>query len=69
MKKAFNVVRIVAFIITVITSIAFIIVKALDLDIDKEIMEHLHVGFGLIFIAFAIPSMILRKKDAKQENE
>lgn len=69
MKKAFNVVRVSAFIITAITSIAFIIIKALDIDIDKEIMEHLHIGFGVIFIAFAIPSMILRRKEAKKENE
>lgn len=62
MIKILNISRMISFVITALTSIPLAITYFQSIDPKHELVVHLHVIFGIIFIVTAIPSMIIRKK-------
>lgn len=62
MIKILNISRMISFVITALTSIPLAITYFQSIDPKNELVVHLHVIFGIIFIVTAIPSMIIRKR-------
>lgn len=60
--KILNIVRMISFVITLLTSIPLINSYLRDVNPKFPIFTHLHVWFGVIFIITAIISMILQKR-------
>jgi len=65
MKRALNILRIVSFAITVLTSVPLIVHYITNQEPQHEFVTRLHVLFGVIFIITAIPSMIMQRKAQK----
>jgi hypothetical protein len=60
--KILNVLRIVTFLATLLTTIPLFINYLKGVEPPYPLVTHLHVWFGLAFFIFAIISMILNKK-------
>ncbi len=65
--KVLNVLRMVTFIVTLLTSVPLFVNHIKDIDPKYALVTELHVWFGLAFFIVAIISMILNKKrEARQ---
>ena len=62
MKKFINRARMMAFIVTVISTIPLFLSYLTDSQPKNELVTHLHVWFGLIFIVMSVSSMVLEKR-------
>jgi hypothetical protein len=65
MNKFFNKARMFAFIITVLSTIPLFIKYLTNAELENQLILHLHVWFGLIFIILAMLAMFLDKKPKK----
>lgn len=61
--KFLNVLRMVTFIATLLTTIPLFINYIRDVAPKHPLITHLHVWFGLAFFIVAVISMILTKKN------
>ncbi|MDD3095832.1 MAG: hypothetical protein WDA41_03230 [Candidatus Neomarinimicrobiota bacterium] len=61
--KFLNILRMVTFIATLLTTIPLFINYIRDVAPKHPLITHLHVWFGLAFFIVAIISMILTKKN------
>ncbi|MCK9438458.1 MAG: hypothetical protein WCY43_03495 [Patescibacteria group bacterium] len=64
-KKILNIIRMFAFVGTLLTTIPLFINYLLNLAPKNELIVHLHVWLGILFFVFAVISMILQKKENK----
>ncbi len=65
MPKIIDIGRILAFLVTLVTTIPLFINYILGTSPKNQLIVHLHVWFGLLFFIFAIISMILQKRMSK----
>ncbi len=61
-KKAITIIRMIAFIATLLTTIPLFINYIMGSAPTHQLIVHLHVWFGLIFFITAIISMIIKRK-------
>lgn len=66
MKKIINIGRIITFIATLLTTIPLFINYILGISPKNQLIVHLHVWFGLLFLIFAIISMVMQKKKSRK---
>lgn len=66
MKKIINIGRIITFIATLLTTIPLFINYILGISSKNQLIVHLHVWFGLLFLIFAIISMVMQKKMSRK---
>ncbi|MBA7521022.1 hypothetical protein ES705_13122 [subsurface metagenome] len=62
MMKFLNILRISVFTIMILTSLPLVIHHFRGSNPEHDVITHLHVLFGLLFIVIAIISMVLNKK-------
>lgn len=62
MKKIINKTRMMAFIVTILSTIPLFLSYLTDSQPKNELVIHLHVWFGLIFIVISVSSMVLEKR-------
>lgn len=60
--KLINVLIIIGFTGTILTSLPLFVHYLTRTTPDHRLIVHLHVWFGLLFILFAVTSMILNKR-------
>jgi hypothetical protein len=65
MRKVLNILRVSGFVITALTSVPLMINYFANRQPEHELVIHLHVLFGAIFIITAIPAMIFHRKELK----
>lgn len=61
MKKIINKTRMIAFIVTILSTIPLFLSYLTDSQPKNELVIHLHVWFGLIFIVLSVVNMLLEK--------
>ncbi len=61
MRKIINKTRMIAFIVTILSTIPLFLSYLTDSQPKNELVTHLHVWFGLIFIVMSVVSMLLEK--------
>lgn len=61
MKKIINKTRMVAFMVTIVTSIPLFLSYLTYSQPKNELVTHLHVWFGLIFIVISVVKMLSEK--------
>lgn len=62
MKKIINKTRMMAFIVTILSTVPLFLSYLTDSQPKNELVTHLHVWFGLIFIVISVSSMLLGKR-------
>lgn len=65
--KVLSVLRMIGFIGTALTSIPLFFFYVSNQEPKNHMLVHLHVWLGLMFIVFAVSSMIINKR-AKNKN-
>jgi uncharacterized membrane protein len=66
--RIISVLRMIGFIGTILTSIPLFISYVSNQDPKTLLIVHLHVWLGLLFIAFAVTSMIMNKRAERQKS-
>lgn len=61
MRNIINKTRMIAFIVTILSTIPLFLSYLTDSQPKNELVTHLHVWFGLIFIVMSVVSMLLEK--------
>ena len=61
--KLINALRIIGFAGTILTSLPLFVHYLAKTTPDHRLIVHLHVWFGLLFILFAVTSMILNRRE------
>ena len=69
MKKILSMVRMLSFIVTLLTTIPLFIVYLKGVEPAHELIVHLHVWFGLAFFIAALSGMIIQQINKKQNDE
>jgi hypothetical protein len=62
MKKIINKTRMMAFIVTILSTVPLFLSYLTDSQPKNELVIHLHVWFGFIFIVISVSSMVLEKR-------
>jgi hypothetical protein len=63
MKKVIEKIRIITFVITLLTTIPLFVNYLRNIEPTNELIIHLHVWFGTLFFVSAVISMIINKQN------
>jgi hypothetical protein len=63
MKKVIEKIRIITFVITLLTTIPLFVNYLRNIEPTNELIIHLHVWFGTLFFVSAVINMIINKQN------